>query len=119
MHTDVVKRVPAWARRTHSRTRSSCSRARVPTPPGKTITSGAGSSSKVASTGQAEHAVLAADLAALVADERDVEGRDALEDLVGPDGVERRELREERDGDLQAVGHAGVLSIGAVRNRRR
>ena len=69
--------------------------------------------------GQTEHAVLTAHLAAGVAEEGDVEGRDALEDLVGPDGIERGELREERDGDVDAVGHAGVLSVGAVRNRRR
>ena len=50
MHTDVVIRVVAWAWRTQSRTRLSCSSGRVPTPPGKTMTSGAGNSSKVAST---------------------------------------------------------------------
>ena len=68
---------------------------------------------------QPEHPVLAAHLAAVVADEDDVEARDALQHLVGADGVERRELREERDGDLQAVGHADVLSFGVARKRRR
>ena len=68
---------------------------------------------------EAEHAVLAAHLAAGVTDEGDVEGRDALEHLVGPDGVERREPLEQRDGDVHAVGHAEVLSVGAVRKRRR
>ena len=91
----------------------------MPTPPGKTTTSGDGTSSNVASAMQPEHAVLAAHLAVVVADEDDVEARDALQDLVGPDGVERRELREERDGDLQAVGHADVLSFGVARKRRR
>ena len=71
---------------------------------------------------EAEHPVLAPHLAAFVADEGDVEVRDALEHLVGSDGVERRELREQRDGDLQAVGHAEFLSLGSaelVRKRRR
>ena len=64
--------------------------------------------------GQAEHAILGADLAAVVSDEGDVEARDPLKDLVGPDGIERGDVWEERDGDLQAVGHAGVLSIGSI-----
>jgi hypothetical protein len=38
--------------------------------------------------GDAEHAVLAADLAAVVADERDVDRRYALQHLVWPDGIE-------------------------------
>ena len=68
---------------------------------------------------QTEHAVLAAHLAPDVADEDDVEGRNALQDLVGAHGVERGEPREEGDGDLHAVGHADVLSFGAARKRRR
>ena len=49
VQTDVVNRVPPWARRTQPSTCSSCSSGRVPMPPGKTITSGDGTSSKVAS----------------------------------------------------------------------
>ena len=112
VQTDVVNRVPAWAWRTQSSTRSSCSSGRVPDAAGEDDHVGRGSSSKVASTREPDHAVLAAHLAAVVADEDDVEGRDALQDLVGADGIERGELREERDGDLQAVGHADVLSSG-------
>ena len=113
VQTDVVNRVPAWARRTQSSTRASCSNGRVPTPPGKTTTSGAATSSKVASTLSPIMPFSLRTSPAVVADEDDVEGRDALQDLVGPDGVERGELREEGDGDLQAVGHADVLSSGA------
>ena len=51
-----------------------------------------------------EEPVVATHLTALVADERDVVARDALEHLVGADGVEGGELREQRDGDLH--GHA-------------
>ncbi len=69
--------------------------------------------------GEPDHAVVAAHLAAVVADEDDVERRDPLQDLVGAHGIERGVLGEERDGDLQAVGHADVLSRGAARKRRR
>jgi len=47
------------------------------------------------------------------------EAGNALQDLIGTHGIERRVLREERDGDLQAVVHADVLSRGAARKRRR
>ena len=50
VHTDVVNVDVSWAVRTQSSTSSSCSRSRVPKPPGNTTTSGAGSSSNVAST---------------------------------------------------------------------
>ncbi len=66
-----------------------------------------------------DHAVLTAHLAAVVADEDDVESGNPLQDLVGADGIERGVLREEGDGDLQAVGHADVLSFGTARKRRR
>jgi hypothetical protein len=68
-----------------------------------------------------DHAVLAAHLAALVTDEDDVEVWDALQDLVGADRIERGVLREQRNGDLQAVGigHADVLSLVTARKRRR
>ena len=67
----------------------------------------------------AEHAVLAAVLAPLPPDEDDVDERDALEHLVGAHGIERRELREEGDGDGKGGGHADVLSWVTVRKRRR
>ena len=68
---------------------------------------------------QPEHPVVAAHLADGVAHEHNVEGRDALQDFVGPNGVERGELGEERYGDLQRVRHADVLSFGTARKRRR
>ncbi len=49
MQTDVVNVVVLCAFRTQSSTRSSSISARVPTPPGKTITSGSATSSNVAS----------------------------------------------------------------------
>ena len=64
--------------------------------------------------GNAEHAVLAAYLAAPVPDERNVERGDALQHLVRPDGVESRELREKRDCDLQC----GVLSLARLERCR-
>ena len=69
--------------------------------------------------GQPEHAVLAADLAALVPDEGDVDGRDPLEHLIRPDAIERGEAGEQRDGDLQLRGHADVLSSVTLWKRRR
>ena len=69
--------------------------------------------------GQSEHPVVAAHLADGMTDEGNLEGRDALQDLVGPDGIERGELGEEWDGDLQPVRHADVLSFGTARKRRR
>ena len=75
---------------------------------------------------EAEHPVLGAHLALVVTQENDVEVRHALEDLVGTDGVERGDPREEGDGDLEAARgvcagglHAGVASRGLVRKRRR
>ncbi len=72
---------------------------------------------------QPEHAVLGTNLGAVVADEDDVEGRDALEDLVGAHRIERGHAREEGNGDLEATGglrsHAGVPSMAVARKRRR
>jgi hypothetical protein len=65
-----------------------------------------------------EHAVVASHLSLCMADEGDVEPRDALEHLVRPDAVERGEPWEERDRNCQAVGHAGVPSRATTRNRR-
>ena len=50
VQTEVVNRVVRWASRTQATTRRSVSSGRVPTPPGNTTTSGAGTSSNVAST---------------------------------------------------------------------
>ena len=99
VHTDVVKVVVSWAVRTQSRTRSSPSSARVPTPPGNTTTSGVGSSSNVASTSMPRNPLSERTTPALVADERDVEARDALQHLVRADAVEGGEAGEQRDGD--------------------
>ncbi len=60
----------------------------------------------------AEHAVLAADHAAFVADEGDVDLGDALQHLVWTDAVEGGELGEERDDGLEA--HAVLLSGGRL-----
>ena len=59
--------------------------------------------------GDAEHAVLAAHLAALVADERDVDRRDPLHHLVRPDGIERGEAGEQWNGDVRGRGHEVLL----------
>ena len=56
----------------------------------------------------AEHAVVRADHATLVADERHVDVRDALQHLVRADAVERGEVGEERDGD---GGHGVTVPI--------
>ncbi|HUD16373.1 MAG TPA: hypothetical protein VMQ59_03880 [Acidimicrobiales bacterium] len=69
--------------------------------------------------GEAERAVVAADLAPPVADEGDVDRGDALEHLVGADAVEGGEPREQGDGHLQARTHAEVLSLLTTRKRRR
>jgi hypothetical protein len=106
VHTDVVNVVVACAVRTQSSTRSSVINARVPWPPGNTTTSGCGHLLERRVDLDAEHAVVRADDAALVADERHVEVRDALQHLVGPDAVERGELREQRDGD---GGHGATV----------
>ena len=66
-----------------------------------------------------QHPVFAADLTPVVTDEHDVEARDALEDLVGPDGIEGGERVEERDGDGRPCGHGVLPVVGAVANRRR
>ena len=54
-----------------------------------------------------------------MADEGDVDLRNPLQDLVGSDPVEGGELREEGNGHLQALGHAGLLSSTSTRKRRR
>ncbi len=66
-----------------------------------------------------QDAVVAPDLAPAMPDEGQIDGRDALEDLVGADGVERREAREQGNGHVQSVGHADLLSLPVVRKRRR
>ena len=119
VQTDVVNRLPAWAWRTQSSTRSVVFERPRPDAAGEDDHVGRGHLLEGGVDGQPDHAVLAAHLAAVVADEDDVEGRDALQDLVGADGIERGVLGEERDGDLQAVGHADVLSVGTARKRRR
>ena len=60
-------------------------------PPGNDEDVGVGDLLERGVDGDAEHAVLGADLAALVADEHDVDVGDALQHLVGPDRVERGE----------------------------
>ena len=56
-------------------------------------------------------------LAALVADERDVDRRDALQHLVRADAVEGGELREEGDDDLHGMTpvSGGRVSSGDVK----
>ncbi len=105
VHTEVVNVVVSCAVRTQSRTRSSCISARVPTPPGNTMTSGRRVVLERAVDLDAEHRVVGADHAAFVADERDVEVGDPLEHLVRPDAVERGEVGEQGDDDL---GHVTV-----------
>ena len=58
----------------------------------------------------AEHPVVASHLAPLVADEGHVNRRDPLKHFVRPDAVKGSEAREQGDGDLDGLGHAGVLS---------
>ena len=58
--------------------------------------------------GDAEETVLAANFAALMTDEGDVDRRNALQHFVRADGVERREAREEGDRDL----HGWSLFLG-------
>jgi hypothetical protein len=65
--------------------------------------------------GEAEHAVLGADLAAPLADEHDVERGYALQHLVGPDRVERGQAGEQGDGDL----HGHIRSSGGTAAKRR
>ena len=69
----------------------------------------------------AEHAVLGSHLTALVPDEHDVYRRNALQDFVGPDCVQRGEPREQRDGDLHQPVPAGdaEFGLGLRRCRRR
>ncbi len=74
----------------------------MPTPPGNTITSGLREVLERAVAGDPEEAVLAADLAPLVPDERDVDVGDPLQHLVRPDAVERGEAWEEWDDGLDA-----------------
>ena len=57
--------------------------------------------------GEAELAVVGADLAALRADEDHLRAGKALQHLVGPDGVERGQLRKDEEGDL----HRPILAI--------
>ena len=54
--------------------------------------------------GHAQQTVLAADLAAFMADEGDVDGGDALQHLVRADRVECGEAGEEGNGDLHGCG---------------
>ena len=74
------------------------------------MTSGLGKVLEAGVDGEAEHAVLAADLARTMADEGDVDLRDPLQHLVGAHPVEGGEAREERDDDLHSFAHAGFLS---------
>ena len=73
VQTDVVYGLVRWTPRTQSSTRSSCSSARVPNPPGKHQHIRCGHLFEGGVTGDAEHPVVAADLPGLVADEHDVE----------------------------------------------
>ena len=56
----------------------------------------------------AEHAVVGTNDAPLMADERDIDLRDSLQHLVGPDAVECGELREK--GNDSGDGHAVTLA---------
>ena len=114
MQTEVVNRVVAWAM-THPLEHPFVMLER----PGAHATRehdhvGFGELLEGRVSGDAEHSVLTADLAAPMSDEGDVDEGDALENLVGPDGVERREPGEQRYGDVQGVVHVGVLSSGDV-----
>ena len=82
----------------------------MPTPPGKTRTSGWRSSANVASAIMPSMPFSLRYSHRALSDEDDVDERDALEHLVGAHGIERGELREEGDGDGQGGGHADVLS---------
>ena len=70
---------------------------------------------------EAEHAVVASNLAASMAEKGDVEGWNALQHFVRAHTVEGGETGEQGDGDPQCMGravHADVLS-SATRKRRR
>ena len=69
--------------------------------------------------GEAQQPVLGPHLTLPVADEGDVEGGDALEHLVGSDGIQRGHPFEQGDDHLQSVHHADLLSGPPVRKRRR
>ena len=54
-----------------------------------------------------------------MADEDDVDLRDPLQHLVGPDAVERGEPGEKRDGDLQICSVTPVVLSSATTRKRR
>ena len=100
MHTEVVYVVDSWALRTQSSTRSSCTRARVPTPPGNTTMSGLGISSNVASMVTPRMPFsLRTSPRSWPMKVMSIDGN-ALQHFIRADGVERREAREEGDRDL-------------------
>ena len=88
VHTDVVYVVVSWAVRTQSSTPLVVDQLPGADAAGEDDDVGVGSSSNVGVDLDAEEPVLGADHAALVADERDVEARDALQHLVRADAVE-------------------------------
>ena len=67
----------------------------------------------------ADHLVVAPDLAPLIGDEGDVDGRYALEDLVGADPVQCGEPRKQGNDGLEMVGHALAFRSVTTRKRRR
>ena len=78
----------------------------MPVPPGTTMISGSGRSSKAASASMPSMAGVGADHARLVREPGDARAGQAREHLVGADGVERGEAVVEGDGDL----HVGAAS---------
>ena len=105
VQTDVVHCDVACARRSQSSIDSSCISARVPKPPGTTITSGSGSSSRVASAMSASIPFSVRFGPGLVRRRSETRGaRQAREHLVGADRVERGEAVEDRDRDVHAAG---------------
>ena len=102
VHTDVVNVVESCAVRTQSSTRSSSIKRSGAEPAGEHDDVRGRQLLERGVDLDAEHAVVRPDHAMLVADEGHVELRDALQDLVRADAVERREVGEERDCD---AGH--------------
>ena len=105
MHTLVVKVVVSWAERTQSTRARSSTASRLPMPAGHDDDVGLGEVPDEGVDGQPEESVLGADLTGAGAHEGHRGPGEALEHLVGADGVEGREAVEEGDGDL----HDGLL----------
>ena len=100
VHTDVVQVECSCAWRSQSSIGSSSISARVPKPPGTTITSGSGTSpSEWSATSASIPFSVRLDPGSFATKRTRAPGS-AREHLIGPDRVKRREVVEDRDGDV-------------------